>query len=86
MAGYEEIYKATKVHALEYHHTITVFILIVATATINFSLAGVRLLIEGGSYSRTALIILERYLPLPSINIATRKTIFSGTSLRLTEI
>ena len=34
----------------------TVFIRIVATATINFSLAGVRLLIEGGSYSRAAFI------------------------------
>ena len=37
---------------------ITVFTRIVAVATINFSLAGVRLLIEGGSYSRTAFIIL----------------------------
>ena len=35
---------------------ITVFIRIVAAATINFSLAGVRLLIEGGSYSRAAFI------------------------------
>ena len=35
---------------------LTVFIRIVATATINFSLAGVRLLIEGGSYSRAAFI------------------------------
>ena len=34
----------------------TVFIRIVAAATINFSLAGVRLLIEGGSYSRTDFI------------------------------
>ena len=34
----------------------TVFIRIVAAATINFSLAGVRLLIEGGSYSRAAFI------------------------------
>ena len=40
----------------------TVFIRIVAAATINFSLAGVRLLIEGGSYSRTAFIYLEGYL------------------------
>ena len=36
----------------------TVFIRIVAAATINFSQARVRLLIEGGSYSRAALIIL----------------------------
>ena len=33
-----------------------------ATATINFSLAGVELLIEGGSYSRAAFITSERYL------------------------
>ena len=32
----------------------TVFIRIVAAATINFSLTGVRLLIEGGSYLRAA--------------------------------
>ena len=31
-------------------HRYTVFIRIVAAATINFSLAGVRLLIEGGSW------------------------------------
>ena len=41
---------------------LTVFIRIVAVATINFSLTGVRLLIEGGSYSRAALLILERHL------------------------
>ena len=40
----------------------TVFIRIVAAATINFGLAGVRLLIEGGSYSRAAFIYLEGYL------------------------
>ena len=34
----------------------TVFIRIVAMATINFSPAWVRLLIEGGSYSRAAFI------------------------------
>ena len=39
----------------------TVFIQIVAAATINFSLAGVQPLIEGGSYSRTAFIS-EGYL------------------------
>ena len=36
--------------------TVTTFIQIVAVATINFSLAGVQLLIEGGSYSRAAFI------------------------------
>ena len=35
---------------------ITVFIRIVAVATINFSLAGVRQLIEDGSYSRMAFV------------------------------
>ena len=39
----------------------TVFIRIVAVATINFCLAGVQLLIEGSSYSRAAFI-LEGYL------------------------
>ena len=40
------------------HVTIyTVFTRIVAAATINFSLVPVRLLIEGGSYSRAALTI-----------------------------
>ena len=34
----------------------TVFIQILAAATINFSLAGVQLLIEGGSYLRVAFI------------------------------
>ena len=34
----------------------TVFIQIVAVATINFSIAGVWLLIKGGSYSRVAFI------------------------------
>ena len=56
------------------HSLHTVFIRIVATATINFSLAGVRLLIEVGSYSRAALLISERYLLMPSIKTATQKT------------
>ena len=38
------------------HQLYTVFIRIVATATTNFSLAGVWLLIEGSSYSRAAFI------------------------------
>ena len=45
-----------------YRALVTVFIRIVAAATINFGLAGVRLLIEGGSYSRAAFIYLEGYL------------------------
>ena len=62
----------------------TVFIRIVAAVTFNFSLAGVRLLIEGGSYSRTALIILERYLPLPSVH--KNSNYFFRTALWITEI
>ena len=38
----------------------TVFIRIVATATINFAPSSVRLLIEGGSYSRVATIHFAR--------------------------
>ena len=71
-------------NAIKKHNTITIFIRIVAVATINFSLAGVRLLIEGSSYSRTSLIILERYLPLPSIKILRQHERL--TSLRITEI
>ena len=42
-------------------YTTTVFIRIVATATINFALPFVRLLIEGGSYSRAATITARQY-------------------------
>ena len=45
-----------------YYLGITVFIRIVAVATINFSLAWVRLLIEGGSYSRVAFIYFRPIL------------------------
>ena len=38
----------------------TVFIRIVAAATINFAPSSVRLLIEGGSYSRAATIYFAR--------------------------
>ena len=38
------------------------FIRILAAVTINFSLAGVWLLIKGDSYSRAAFINLERHL------------------------
>ena len=61
-------------HILEIQCQITVFIQILATATINFSLAGVWLLIEGGSYLRAAFINLERHL----LVILTRQTRFSG--------
>ena len=40
----------------------TVFIRIVAAATINFSLAWMRLLIEDGSYSRAALVYFRPIL------------------------
>ena len=39
----------------------TVFIRIVAAATINLALSFVRLLIEGGSYSRAATITARQY-------------------------
>ena len=42
--------------------TITIFPRSDAVATINFSFAGVRLLIEGGSYSRVAFINLKQCL------------------------
>ena len=42
----------------------TVFIRIVAAATINFALSFVRLLIEGGSYSRAATITARQYRAL----------------------
>ena len=45
----------TKSIAISLVHTIFIRI-VVATATTNFSLAWVRLLIEGGSYSRVAFI------------------------------
>ena len=41
------------------YYTVLNFIRILAVATINFSLAGVRLLIESGSYSKAAFINLE---------------------------
>ena len=41
----------------------TVYIWIVVVATVNFSLAGVRLLIEGSSYSRVAFINLRAISP-----------------------
>ena len=52
----------------------TVFIRILATATINFSLAGVQLLIKGGSYLRMVFINLERHL----LVTLTQQTQFSG--------
>ena len=48
-----DVYGKTEVEDSECYHN-TVFIRIVVT--INFSLAGVRLLIKGGSYSRVAFI------------------------------
>ena len=42
------------------YYTTTVFIRIVAVATINFAPSSVRLLIEGGSYSRVATIYFAR--------------------------
>ena len=54
----------------------TIFIQIVATATINFSLAEVWLLIEGGSYSRVAFINFGTIPPG-----AMHKTVTQNTGL-----
>ena len=51
----------------------TVFVRIVAAATINFNLARVRLLIEGGSYSRAAVINFGGYCVVPSVKTVTEK-------------
>ena len=56
----------------------TVFIRIVAAATINFSLAGVWLLIEGGSYSRTAFIYLEGYLCADPVVFCSDRLVFQN--------
>ena len=60
------------VHRSHFLHPLTngatIFIQIVAMATTNFSLAGVRLLIEGGSYSRVAFLINFERLPLGAIH------------------
>ena len=67
-------------------HTYTVFIRIVAAATINFSLAWVRLLIEGGSYSRAAFI---NFGPIPHSVIrknCSTEDWFMKTSLRVIDV
>ena len=51
----------------------TVFTRILAAATINFSRAQVRLLIEGGSYSRAALIKNNVHAQLTYVRVRTRK-------------
>ena len=60
----------------------TVFIQIVAAATINFSLAGVRLLIEGSSYLRAAFIDFGA-TPLGDIDTVDS---FFRTDLRIFEL
>ena len=52
---------------VEEHNHNTVFIRIVAVATINFSLAGVWLLIEGGSYSRATAFIDFTLIPRSAV-------------------
>ena len=54
----------------------TVFIRIVAVATINFSLAWVQLLIEGSSYSRAAFINFGSILDGEIHKIAAQKVDF----------
>ena len=64
----------------------TVFIRIVSAATINFSLAWVRLLIEGGSYSRAAFI---NFGPIPHSVIrknCSTEDWFMKTSLRVINV
>ena len=63
----------------------TVFIRIVAVATINFSLTGVWLLIEGGSYWRKALFILDRYLYADPVVSSYDRLVFR-TTFRIFEI
>ena len=64
----------------------TVFIRIVAAATINFSLAWVRLLIEGGSYSRAAFINFGPILDDVIHKNCSTEGWFSKTALRVIEI
>ena len=64
----------------------TVFNRIVAVATVNFSLAGVWLLIEGGSYSRAAFINFGA-IPLGAIHEnSSLKDWFMRTALQKIEI
>ena len=56
----------------------TIFIRIVAAATINFSLTRVRLLIEGSSHSRAAFIDFGGYRTVPSVKSVTRKAGLRG--------
>ena len=66
----------------------TVFIRIVAAATINFSLAWVRLLIKGGSYSRAVLLILDQYLTVNPQKIVrcSKDDCFMKTAIQIIEI
>ena len=64
----------------------TVFIRIVATATINFSLAWVRLLIQGSSYSRVAFINLGPIRDSVIHQNRSRVDWFTKTALRIIEI
>ena len=64
----------------------TIFIGIVAVATINFSLAWVRPLIEGGSYSREAFINLGLMLgSVVHVNHSTEDW-FTKIALQVIEI
>ena len=66
--------------------TCTVFIQIVAAATINFSLAWVRLLIEGSSYSRVAFINFGPILDGVFHKNCSTEGWFMKTVLRVIEI
>ena len=62
MYMYYTISTCMHVYIYMYIYIYTVFTRILAAATINFSRARVRLLIEGGSYSRAALIKITAHV------------------------
>ena len=70
--------KSPNLTSAKVYKVYTVFFRIVAAATINFRLAGVRLLIEGGSYLRMAFIYLGGIRLRRSGGILLWWTSFSG--------
>ena len=64
----------------------TIFIRMVATATINFSLAWVQLLSEGGSYWRVVFINFGLILDGVIHKNCSTEDWFTKTALRVTEI
>ena len=72
--------------ANEPKNTVTVFIRIVAAATIIFSLAWVQLLIEGGSYLRTAFIYFRPILDSVVHEDCSTEDWFTKTALQEIDI